>query len=1232
MAKNNYKKIAVLMPVLLLGVSANSADLVNPSNIPLATSGPEGAKPNLMFILDDSGSMAWDYTGDEVANGTKMCKSSTGSFTRACDASSNGYSGYDTPFMAYQFNKQFYNPNIVYDPPVNYDGTSFGSKTFSSAWLDPFVKKTTVNLTSNYNEIYWCKSTSPTTAQLTDPNSCRRNGINNGNPFNYVNNSYPDITYKNAVVRPSKPHYFEVLPEEFCDVNGNNCSSSKSASTPYPSYVRWCNSKTDATDTSGIPITGKFTNANGTFPKCQFSFDDSSSTTYTYPRFGLLQRVEVGSDQEVNFSNWFSYYRTRMNSMKTATSLAFQRLSDNKRIGFITINAGNTTEKFLPVGEFNAAQKQKFYTTLFGRVPSGSTYLREALSRVGRYYSGFKDGFMITGSGANKDPIQYSCQKNFALLSTDGYWNGSNGYDINGTNLGQVSNPDGTDSGWSKRSEGAYDGGLELNKPVGGSLSDVAMYYYSTPLRKLRPTNSDGVNVNTDNVPTTSDDKNSAMHMNTYTISLGLNGLMNYSKDYYTSGKNKDFENIKNGVVNGCSWTTGICNWPTPVADSASALDDVWHASVNGRGRYFSAQNPKDVVDGLNSALSNMDGQTSAAAAAATSSPNITQGEDSLFSSTYRTVSWYGDLMSYKINTTTGSVGTNSVWSAKELLQKKDITKRVVYFLDAKNKKVDDFTPEKIKSSAYSQYFDGKGSSLSQSIDGSLSGNSKAMANDSTNLINYLKGYTTFDKGVNSTDPLYRKREWILGDFVNSPATYVGKRRYKWTDSGYMAYNLEASAKQKMVYIGGNDGMLHAFNADTGEEVWALVPGQSMPNMYKLADYQYDQNHLNFVDGQITVMDAFIQNRWRTVLISGLGGGGKGYFALDITDPLKPSYLFEMCSDSNICSITDSDLGYTFGAPIITKRNYDGQWVAYMSNGYDSNNGKGIIYEVSLDTLTKRNISMPTSASYANQVGLSKINGYYPNFDSENKTDTLFAGGLNGNIYRVDVTKDSPAITTVGKAVDGSGVPQPITTKIELGKYKEQLILFVATGKYLSPVDNSSTQTQSVYGIKDGTIEYGTLRNRSDIVKQSVIPGATSMQGSTKTVDYSNDIGWMLDLTGKSGERVNVDPALAVGTLNILSNIPATSTCTAGGTAWYYQIDFTTGGALPDKPIATKLDGGLAVGQVIVKLSSGVLKNMITTSDGKTTGNEMYANAKDTGGKEREVEIIGWREIVKTGK
>ncbi|MGZ8814920.1 MAG: hypothetical protein ACXWZI_13280, partial [Mycobacterium sp.] len=462
-----------LAATLISGIAA--AQPTDIASQPLTYSVATQVKPNIMFILDDSGSMASRFLPEEV-NDTRSdkprCSNSSCSST-----TQNGLEG-NPPWYSPQFNYVYYNPQITYLPAVNADGTSKASHgaPWTAVPRDAFLSAGTINLVSNYPEIVYCKDDGDNPYSTTD---CRRNGIDTPNPFNYSSaaaNGFPNGTssgnFRYPRTRGGNPFYYTMLPREHCtteDLTDCTLSTTPTGSYRFPALFRWCQSAANAD--SATAISGSTSGR----PRCQRSW----TSNHTYARFGRFQRTDIvpatatyGSrpnrtdcaaapnctytEEMTNFANWYAYYSTRMQLMKTGVGYAFTQLDGRYRVGLITINPGSPvpSSKYLRVDTFAASHRTNWYTKLYSQSPSGYTPLREALSRVGRHYAGKLD---LINRGMNDDPVQYSCQPNVALLSTDGYWNRNDGMKLDGSEIG---NTDNVNAAYSTRSFGAYDGGL----------------------------------------------------------------------------------------------------------------------------------------------------------------------------------------------------------------------------------------------------------------------------------------------------------------------------------------------------------------------------------------------------------------------------------------------------------------------------------------------------------------------------------------------------------------------------------------------------------------------------------------------------------------------------------------------------------------------------------------------------------------------------------------------------
>jgi type IV pilus assembly protein PilY1 len=935
-----------------------------------------------------------------------------------------------------------------------------------------------------------------------------------------------------------------------------------------------------------------------------------------------------------NFANWYAYYRYRMLMMKSASGHAFIDLDDRYRIGFITIRPGQNpsstvsgsnpvdANRFQPINTFDNAQKLAFFQKLYAQGTSGNTPLREALSRVGRYYAQVSGGI---NSGMSDDPVQYSCQPNFALLTTDGYWNDAAGVKLNGSGM---DNQDNVNSGYSQRADAAFDGNVS---GASGTLADVALYYYKNDLRTTGlancSSNSSGslLDVCQNNVPTSTADANDTQHMVTFTLGL-VDGLMRYQPDYDTAS-NSDVAKIKAGSGS-CPWSpTATCNWPVPSNDQQSAIDDLWHAAISARGRYYNARDPETLSFGLKNALSNVVSQVAAAAAAATSTPNINQFDNLVFSSTYRTVSWDGEVIARNIDPATGNVLPAVVWSAQTQLDAIPQASRKLYVRNGGSFANFDFAS---LPAAVQGFFINKCSLLSQCTD--LSVAQQATVNNGTALVSYLRGDKT-----NEPD-LFRQRDHVLGDTVNAVPVYVSKPQFQFGDAvtpNYGAFKAAQASRPATLYVGANDGILHAFDGVTGAEIFGYVPTMVMANMHLLADKNYSIKHQYYVDGTATVMDAYFAGAWHTVLVAGLNKGGMGYYALDVTDPQNPKPLWEFCTDSTLCTSSDPNIGFTYGNPVITKRPSDGKWVALLTSGYNNADGQGWLYVVDLQTGALLDKVSTLAGSAGQPSGLAKVTALANNFAVDNTVIAVYAGDLLGNVWKFDMTASPPAVTRLAQLTspNPAGTTQPITTRPEITRINTSLVLYVTTGEYLGVSDLATQQIQTVYAFKDTSSDLGTLRTSAGCGSPpcmvtntpTVNPDGSVTIPSGVGVNWTTQLGWYVDLP-RAGERVNIDSQLVQGTLLVVSNQPDTNACSTGGQSYFYQFDYANPTAVSSSTngtsLGTKIGSAVAVGLTVIKLPSGAIKALIPTADTKIGSFEVNIGSGSVATRR-----IGWRQL-----
>jgi Tfp pilus tip-associated adhesin PilY1 len=754
-----------------------------------------------------------------------------------------------------------------------------------------------------------------------------------------------------------------------------------------------------------------------------------------------------------------------------------------------------------------------------------------------------------------------------------------------------------------------------------------------------------------------------------------------------------DFNRIRSGTI----------NWPVPVAGNRTALDDLWHAAVNGRGQYFSAGDPDSVVSGLSSALNGIDARVGAAAAAATSNLEPVAGDNFAYTAKYKTKAWTGDLEAREIDLTTGAVSGSVIWSAQgklDLKTKSACDNRTIklfrggatdnlvdfrwgtYLCDASGAPTgaaqndlvaaeqSNFNAAKVALlSHYANLGDGTGATVDQRTPAA-----------GVNLVNFLRGQRG-KEGFSSALPmtntdvnkLYRTREHVLGDIINAQPVFVKGPFAEYDDTGYAAFkNGAAASRTPMVYASANDGMLHAFYAgssivDTngGNEAWAFIPTMVLPNLYKLASENYEAGHVYTVDGTPSVGDvddpillpAPPTPRWKTILVSGLNKGGKGYYALDISDPENPKALWEFKHDAGNCvtvdattkapatdEYSDCHIGYSFNNPVISKLR-DGRWVVFVTSGYNNVNspsapGDGVGYLYVLDAMTGKILyKIDTGAGdAATPSGLNHISAWVEGSTIRNNlTERVYGVDLLGNVWRFDVNDILNAsgreATLIAQVVDGSGVGQPITTRPELAMVDGSAYVYVGTGRYLGTTDAGNLQTQSVWALRDSLSSTTMTNLRSTLRKMTVVnqgSGTAAYRTNSCTTNCGSMYGWFVDLPD-SGERVNIDMKLQLGTLVVASNVPETNACNFGGYAWLNYFNNRTGEAIAnsqDHAVGRRLVGtggqeSLAVGLNIVRLPSGKTVVIATTSAAQQLTVEAPFDVAPPTGKR-----VSWREIV----
>lgn len=1146
------------LSLLALPVAEVNADTTDLSMAPPDVT--VGVAPNIALTFDDSGSMGSTHLPDGLDSLINNNRVSTKYYF-----SSNS-------------NSQYYNPNIVYTPPLKADGvTRFPNSSYTNAPRDGIC--------------YWGNSRTGSPGSAT---SCTTSAA-------------------------SAAIFFVDLSSSRFDSNFANLTpTARIAGDPGIAAI----------DYSSMGI-----NAGGFYYNCP-RVNSSTGCTVVY----------IPTEQRTNFANWYSYYRTRNLTARSAIANVFAGLSSSIRVVWQTLNAntkivsGTTT-----FDAFTGTARTNFFTWLYGVGNFNGTDSRTAIGNVGNaftYGQGVTDStnpYWEPDSGNPNGGTELSCRLNYSLLVTDGYWNNGTSGDVPDS-FGQqaITLPDGVAYGGTN---GNQESTIYWNAPATdfASLADIAFYYWANNLRpdlqnangkpKLNAppsfinfTDRNGNAVTWDGtgaVPPAiyynpSNDPATWPHVVQFMISLGVNGVLSYPGDYAA---------LRNG---GKAWPqpndTGNTN--------PSNLDDTWHAAINSRGQYFSARDPATLSAALGTLITRILGRNTTAAPGALSTAVLT-GNGVAYQTGYNSANYSGRLTANSVDVN-GNVSPTALWSAGDLLtaRAKASDTRVILTSTAP----------------------GAGNAAAFTVAGAGTALAAADPLITNDMIAYLRGSPS-KEGTS-----FRTRASTLGAIIDSPVVYVSFPASGYTDTfpadapesaldssktnllySYEKFVSDHAKRAPTIYVGANDGMLHAFDAtlsttdpnsvdvapSPGAERWAYVPN----TVYDRLSYSTSLTNFQFrpsVDGSLVSRDVFFSGSsnkgWHTILVGGLRLGGRGVYALDITNASASesspgsTVLWEFNNKSvgaDGTTVVGANLGYTYGKPNIG-RLANGKWVVLVPSGYfptdtssaplgNENTDSAAARKQSslfvLDAQTGAVLRELITPVATTSYGLgSPVLGDYNNDQID---DVAFAGDLVGNLWRFDLSNADPSKWSVSllfqpSATSSASTPgpgdQPITVMPRLfaDPTSSYFMVVFGTGKYLGASDNvgnASSKIQSVYGIRDpGPGGTTTITGRSSLIAQTLqeINGIRGVStNAVPTVDAKNNAinGWYLDLTVTSGstqtnqgERVVVDATALFdsGRAIITSLIPGNNDpCNPIRRGAIMVLDAGTGGAASGVSVGT---------------------------------------------------------------
>ncbi len=846
----------------------------------------------------------------------------------------------------------------------------------------------------------------------------------------------------------------------------------------------------------------------------------------------VIPAIPVDSYELKNFANWFVYYRKREYAAKGAIGRVINN-TDATRMGLDIFNGGTMVDT---VSMTDPANKRDMLKEFYAVESSGGTPLRIAIQRVGRLFESD-----TANSPILPDTQGGECQQNFTILMTDGYWNGGDPAGIGDADGDNDTIFDGDDGRSGAANFKSNDGGNYADD-ARRTLADTMMHYYEHDLRTDLE----------DKVPTIAGvDEAKHQHLVGYTISFGLEGTLDSTTADPLAA---DFE------------------WPDAYNGNNEKVDDLWHAAYNARGKYLSAQNPSELEMSLNESIADIAARTATAAAVAVNSAELTT-ESVVYVAQFNTDRWQGNLFAKNIDVHTGKLTASAAWGggAGDQLNQRDLT----------------INPRQIITYDGSDGIPFQWDKLAAFQKDDLRINPTGAADaDDTNAqarLAYLKG----DRHNETTGLFFRPRSSLLGDIVNSGPVFVGAPNLPYPDTApfptanekYSDFKHSSAATRKeVIYIGANDGMLHVFAADDGEELMAYIPSNLFSTdrdqgLHYLTDQNYRHRYYNDLTPTVSDIHANIGGglKWSTVLVSGQRGGGRGIYALDVTNPA----LFSEANAKSLVlwEFTHPDLGFTYSRPQIGLMN-DGSWVAIFGNGYnDTGDGKAKLYIVKIDKGVDGNwaasdftVLSTGSGTAADRNGLATP--ALADLDGNGTIDRAYAGDLNGQMWVFDLNDTSAAGWGVDLLFTTKG-NRPITSQPSLARHpsistnatnEPNVMVFFGTGQYLTEVDKAAPYYDDYYyGVWDkGVSNLISTKLVEQTYDSSFAPNRVLTK---KSVDYSNnDMGWFLELPDK-GER-SVTPSVVRGKEIFFNTfIPSIDPCTVGGFGFRFAIDLASGGA-----------------------------------------------------------------------
>lgn len=846
-----------------------------------------------------------------------------------------------------------------------------------------------------------------------------------------------------------------------------------------------------------------------------------------------------------NFVNWFSFYGNRNRAMIAGMTRALVDVN-NMRVGYFTINRRTATVPMRDMGE--PARKAELFAELHTLPASGGTPNLFAVNHIGQQ-------FLRTDANA---PVQLACQKNAGMLFTDGYSNGGTPGAPAVSGLGEPFDP-----------------------TPANSMAAIATRYYQTSLRPdlpqglVRVPSGCGTPQNPIANPDPRLDCNRNPHMNFYGITLGANG-----KIFDADAPRDPFD-------------APYPDWEGHFDSDVRAVDDIWHAAVNTRGEFINATTPLSITRAMRRVLSSVSAEPTPAGTIDVAGARIGTNSFSVqpeYDVENNGTDWFSKLtaQSVSIDPVTKRATFVTRWEASAVLPSASTRANRTFFATttgAARPTVRTFTATNLGARPFNTLCNNALARCSEAT-------ALALGVPAADAVAYLLGDTS--RETRNSGQL-RDRTTRLGDIVNSnpvvssPTNDYGYRALRDTAGnpdpyGYAAYLTTKATRPTMVYVGANDGMLHAFDGSSGVEQFAYIPATAVGHMGNLL-FPYDLDdrddqvfqHRYYVDGPVTVSDAYLSGSWKTMLVGTAGAGGKSIFALDLANPRSftaGDVLWELndrVSDTNV----SRNIGNILGKPVVVPvKNTAGDvaWQVVFGNGYGSTNGRAALFMVNAAT----GAAAVTQAQEASQTGANGLGNVIVldryrlvagtwQRGRDGFADTAYAGDQFGAVWKFDLragaepTKTQPLFV----ASDAGGGRQPILGGFEAATGPGGgVMLYFGTGAFSFNGDPADRQVQTLYAIND---QGAPITGRAELQQQTIlaedVDGLRSISVNTLGLTAK---GWYIDLRfgSATGERFVGYPRIESGVVFFTTFDPnSTDVCATGGKNRLYGLSALSGAA-----------------------------------------------------------------------